>query len=55
MSYLNPANSAYINGRIKLVRNHLTKMSTGEALAPDAALPEVACPQTEKRAIQHER
>ena len=47
MSYGNPKNSDYINGRIKLVRQHLAKMSSGESLAADATLPQVACPAAE--------
>jgi mannan endo-1,4-beta-mannosidase len=47
MSYGNPQNSDYVNSRIKLVRQHLTKMSSGKSLAADAALPEVACPAVE--------
>jgi len=44
MSYGNPKNSDFINSRIKLVRQHLSKMSSGESIAADATLPEVACP-----------
>ncbi|KAK1764347.1 glycoside hydrolase [Phialemonium atrogriseum] len=43
----NPANSAFTNSRIQLIRQHFVKMSQGLTIAADAALPVVPCPAPE--------
>lgn len=43
----NPANSAFINSRIQLIRQHFLKMSQGLTIGADAALPIAACPAPE--------
>jgi len=44
MQYGNPANSAYTNSRIQLVRQHFVKMSEGRNITANATLPLVPCP-----------
>lgn len=44
LQYNNPANSAYTDSRIELIRQHLVKMSEGVSISADAALPAVTCP-----------
>lgn len=43
----NPANSAFTNSRIQLIRQHFVKMSQGETIGADEALPVVPCPAPE--------
>lgn len=47
MQYNNPENSAYINSRIQLVREHFIKMSEGGDIGSNASLPAVPCPAPE--------
>jgi mannan endo-1,4-beta-mannosidase len=42
MQYGNPANSAYLDGQISLVRQHFFRM---QGIEVDGYLPAVACPQ----------
>lgn len=44
MHYNDPRASESVLARQKLVRQHLVKMGQGQVIAPDAALPTVACP-----------
>ncbi len=44
LQYNNPANSAFITSRIKLIRQHLVQMGQGASISADNALPAVACP-----------
>ncbi|KAI0136507.1 glycoside hydrolase [Xylariales sp. AK1849] len=44
LQYGNPANSAYTNGRIQLIRKHFIAMSEGKEIPANASLPAVACP-----------
>jgi mannan endo-1,4-beta-mannosidase len=44
MQYGNPANSAYIDDRIRLVRQHFERMSAGQNISANASLPVVPCP-----------
>lgn len=44
MQYGNPANSEYVDDRIKLVRQHLMDMAHGVYISENSTLPAVPCP-----------
>ncbi|CAN8098789.1 unnamed protein product [Discula destructiva] len=44
MHYNNPLDSAYVTSRVQLVRQHFTKMSSGQDIGANASLPAVPCP-----------
>ncbi|KAI1083203.1 glycoside hydrolase family 5 protein [Whalleya microplaca] len=44
LQYGNPANSAYIDSRIQLIRKHFIAMSQGRDIAASETLPVVPCP-----------
>ncbi|KAI0009761.1 glycoside hydrolase family 5 protein [Xylariaceae sp. FL0662B] len=44
LQYGNPENTAYINGRIQLIRKHFVAISEGREIAVNETLPVVPCP-----------
>ncbi|KAJ2990997.1 hypothetical protein NUW58_g2687 [Xylaria curta] len=44
LQYGNPKNTAFTNGRIRLIRKHHIFMSQGKAISPEDPLPPVPCP-----------
>ncbi|KAI1320234.1 glycoside hydrolase superfamily [Xylariaceae sp. FL0255] len=44
MQYGDPNNTAYIDGRIEIVRGHFVAMSQGKNIGANATLPVVSCP-----------
>lgn len=53
MHYGNPQNSADINSRIRAIRRHFWKMSSGVDIEPNALLPEVPCPRISGKRAFH--